>query len=378
MDLTHQILVHRSPLLYTFCTHTQKSFNPQNLTNQKTVWERQQQEKQEARRIKERNDQLRSERDDEELAIARGDTLKLGWMYNAPPDLQGPQKTHDSNDNEDEDDNDQKLAAVQDTARNALVQRQPGDDDAAAAFRLMLAAPPPPADDDDDNYDALDTSEAATDSAQASYRGMGLQGSSVDADKKGPDARSSLEKAVGRRNDSSGLTLDEQVQRFPTLANAPRAKGMTSTDIGVSFKPLGTQIRNVRCLACQKWGHSKGDRECEKEWDPFAGRPPPLTAASKQRKEDPDVSQEKAVKDHRRDSSDSDDSDSSDDSRHERKRKRREKHHKSKRRKESKHRRRSRSEDSADDRDRYQREKSHKRSKRGSKHGERMESKRSI
>jgi len=30
----------------------------------------------------------------------------------------------------------------------------------------------------------------------------------------------------------------------------------------IRFKPLGKEVRNVRCMRCGKWGHRSGDREC--------------------------------------------------------------------------------------------------------------------
>ena len=71
---------------------SKKGFNPQNLSNQKRVWEREQQEKQEARRIKERANQLEREREEEELAKARGDQPRLGFLYDAPPGLEKDNK----------------------------------------------------------------------------------------------------------------------------------------------------------------------------------------------------------------------------------------------------------------------------------------------
>ena len=37
------------------------------------------------------------------------------------------------------------------------------------------------------------------------------------------DQRSTLEQKVGRQRTSGGLTLAEQIERFPQLASAPRA-----------------------------------------------------------------------------------------------------------------------------------------------------------
>jgi CBF1 interacting corepressor len=352
---------------------SKKSFNPQNLTNQKNVWERQQQEKKEDRRIKERNEQLIRERDDEELAKSRGDTVKLGFLYEAPPGMQEPQKNSTTADYDSDQDDDRKLPASD--PKDMLHQRQPGDDDAAAAFRLMLARPAN--DDGDDNVEDLATgTEAASKSRYA------LEGSSADVTKTKANL-TALEKAVGRRKDgSSAITLDEQVQRFPALANAPRAQGMTNMDIGVSFKPLGTQIRNVRCMACQKWGHSKGDRDCEHQWDPFSGRASTLMTA-KQHEEDKEkdspvdgseVHLKKSRRD-RRDSSSEDSDSSSEESRRERKRRKKRKRHedKAKRRKDSKHRKRSKSEDS-EDQERSRRRKSHKRHRKSDSRHDKSES----
>merc|ERR1712032_1258394 len=88
-----------------------------------------------------------------------------------------------------------------------------------------------------------------------------------------------LEKAVGRKEDASrgALKYATQIERFPQLRNAPleiTRKGHDITDVAtmnIRFKPLGTQIRNVRCLACGVWGHGRGDRECSVGgWDPFS------------------------------------------------------------------------------------------------------------
>ena len=67
------------------------------------------------------------------------------------------------------------------------------------------------------------------------------------------DDRTALEKAVGRRS-AVGLSLEDQIARFPHLKHAPMATGMAGTNVNVTFKPLGTTIRNVRCMACGEWG----------------------------------------------------------------------------------------------------------------------------
>jgi hypothetical protein len=55
----------------TFKFLSKKSFNPQNLVNQKSVWEREQESNREAARFRERERQLTIERDHEELAKSR-------------------------------------------------------------------------------------------------------------------------------------------------------------------------------------------------------------------------------------------------------------------------------------------------------------------
>ena len=50
---------------------------------------------------------------------------------------------------------------------------------------------------------------------------------------------------------------------------------------GMNFKPLGQVIRNVQCMACKKWGHARGERECELSgWNPFQMSAPPAAATS--------------------------------------------------------------------------------------------------
>ena len=73
---------------------------------------------------------------------------------------------------------------------------------------------------------------------------------------------SNLEKQAGLRQRKRGVTLEEQIERFPELKNAP-LKGDYAKDIAVTFQPFGEQIRHVKCRRCGKWGHRTGDRECE-------------------------------------------------------------------------------------------------------------------
>lgn len=249
---------------------SKKSFNPKNLSNQKTVWEAREQKKLEEKRIKDRQDQLQREQEDEELARVRhgetgGEKVSLSFMYAAPPGL---------TDNKNAIDETGEPVAIA-TATHDLMQRQPGDDDAAAAFRAMLAGVTTTQQEKDDE-------EGATSFSFSNSSGAALQGTSVERTFSEHDGRSALEKAVGRKDgNSAALTLEQQVARFPQLKNAPMAKGMKGTDVQVNFKPLGTQLRNVQCLACGVWGHSRGDRECSKSgWDPFSMKGHLLTGRS--------------------------------------------------------------------------------------------------
>lgn len=279
---------------------SKKAFNPQNLSNQKRVWEKEQKQSDNASKAVQRERQLRRERDDEELAKARGDPVRLSFIYEQPPGLE--QKQQDSAN--------ANAAAAEDAVTSAtipitgttssssggtsmvdLTERQPGDDVAAAAFRQFLAGTTTAR----SQTAATTTSFSQTPFADGKFI---MQGTTFDpiaakmnerndnSNKTGSASNSltALEKAVGRKQNfngknTGGLSLDQQIQRFPALANAPRAPGMKAKDgtqcgggsLGVTFKPLGTQIRNVRCLACGIWGHSRGDRECDKTgWNPFA------------------------------------------------------------------------------------------------------------
>lgn len=254
---------------------SKKGFNPQNQSNRKQVWEAQQQSKLERERIRRREEELKREREDEEICkVQHGDSsqAQLRFMYNAPVGLE-----KDSARKEEE--------ATK--AHNDVTKVQTGDDAAAAAFRRLLFAASAGGSSAAKADDANDDEEGGSDpNGQLRFAPV-LQGSKMDpaleSDPKvlaeGGDSRSALEKAVGRRDRGGALTLEEQLARFPQLKYAPMAKGMSSTNVNVSFKPLGAQLRNVRCLACGQWGHSRGDRECPMTgWDPFAMKAPAAAA----------------------------------------------------------------------------------------------------
>lgn len=328
---------------------SKKRFNPTNRSNQKAVWEAQQHQELEKKRIRERNDQLKREREDEELARARGgarggNEAALRFMYGPPPGLPGA--TKESTDTDADLDSAPSKDVTTTTNSDVMVmKRQPGDDDAAAAFRQMLAANAP-------TQEAASADNTGHDNV-SSISGAALAGTTIEAATKGNENLSALEKAVGRRDANRSLTLEEQIARFPQLKNAPMAKGMSSTNVNVNFKPLGTQLEHIRCLACGVWGHSRGDRECELSgWNPFATSIKPRAAANgidalaRGNSESGDVSRMKKH-DHRDDELDKKiKSDNSGSGEEDSRRRRKKKKHKSSsrhRKHESKRRRRSRS-----------------------------------
>jgi len=254
---------------------TKKSFNPANWRNQREVWEARQNAETEKRRISERDAQLKREREEEDLARVvggeeGGGRKALSFMYDAGK-VPGLERKKGGDDDEDYNNGKQN----QQVGETSLYERQPGDDDAAAAFRAMLAKGIPTETEQSDNVQQSMTA------GEAALKGDGEEESKTEDEKDfKPDNRTKLEKAVGRGiNSGSGLTLAQQMERFPMLKGAPvaleKGKGgddKKETDDATSslvFKPFGSQIRNVKCLKCGKWGHSKGDRECEAEWNPF-------------------------------------------------------------------------------------------------------------
>mmetsp|Transcript_4585 Transcript_4585/g.11799 ORF Transcript_4585/g.11799 Transcript_4585/m.11799 type:complete len:489 (+) Transcript_4585:130-1596(+) len=292
---------------------SKKGFNPQNNTNRKQVWEAQQRSIREKERLRKRQAQLKREQEDEELELASKGVMgasqaQLRFMYDAPPGMEKRNENahldENGNGKNANDVNNAKFDSENDLNNIALVK--PGDDAAAVAFRQMFAAAASNTGQTTKNGGGETSAEDQATSKTFKFT-PSLQGSTVEADmrynnnsnnsgdiqsdgaKKASkimkDSRSALEKEVGRKNRSSqnNLSYEQQIERFPQLKNAPMAiKRRTTTDaenedaadsapMMVHFKPLGSQILHVRCLACGIWGHARGDRECKKSgWNPFA------------------------------------------------------------------------------------------------------------
>ncbi|KAL3758469.1 hypothetical protein ACHAWU_004312 [Discostella pseudostelligera] len=296
---------------------TKKSFNPANWSNQKQVWEARQKDDIEKRRLAERESQLRREREEEDLARVVGGEeghgrKALSFMYEAGkvPGLDrkvqvdngaaaagaacsgsgggiddfgggsgGHGMTVDANGN---------------SGMPSLFERQPGDDDAAAAFRAMLARGSMVADDQPTQPSQVDNRANSNNNEVEANNGKDEEEATNEA--RDRDLRTNLEKAVGRGITSgSGVTLAQQMERFPMLKGAPRVlpkssgggggeDGKESSEndvVGLNFKPLGQVLRNVKCLKCGQWGHSMGDRECGVSgWNPFAAAPSTAAATT--------------------------------------------------------------------------------------------------
>ena len=54
------------------------------------------------------------------------------------------------------------------------------------------------------------------------------------------------------------------VDKFPGLSDAPMQEGQNRSSLvhPASIKPLGIEIRDVKCVRCGQWGHYTGDPEC--------------------------------------------------------------------------------------------------------------------
>ena len=281
---------------------TKKSFNPTNLVNQKVVWEREQQQQQVQQQIQERNRILQQEKDEESIQVSRGGSTKVNFLYEPPPGW-NTTTTETTTTTTSSTTTEQQQQQQQHPVVAPFTERQPGDDDAAAAFRQLLWSTTTTTNTNNESIKNVTQPSTVTHSS----RGTVLQGTNYDpvADpstttNSNPTTTkafplTALEKAAGKKPQHGtrhSLSYDEQVQRFPMLAHAPRVAGIIGTThtnnnnnnestmtkstenptaTSITFKPFGAQIRQVRCLSCGIWGHSKGDRECAKSgWDPFA------------------------------------------------------------------------------------------------------------
>jgi CBF1 interacting corepressor len=271
---------------------SKKRFNPANFSNQRQVWEAKQKADLEERKIKDRTEQLKREREDEELARAMGgkvggDVHQLKFMYDAPPGLQKQEPKTEQKDNEHlehshnerrsivKQENDGEGAASQAHDNILTCNFHPGDDEAAAEFRKMLLQGTQNA--AQSQADAM--SDVPATAGEAALKQDGDEtgdDAAAKADSSKVDTRTKLEKEAGRSIQSKAVTLKEQFERFPQLKNAPIAQGINVDNVHVAFKPMGETLRNVRCMKCGVWGHSVGDRECKLTgWNPFDAKPPP-------------------------------------------------------------------------------------------------------
>lgn len=265
---------------------TKKQFNPSNISNQKRVWEAEQKAQQQEAKAKEREKQLRMERDHEEMLRSTqgkmvSDKASLRFMYEPPVS-----KKEEASGVRD------SRIFVKDSSHDtdipSIFQRQDGDDEAAAAFRRMLAettsATTEAISQKQHTFtNAEQEQDEAYNASNNTYSSLVLTGSTAEITRKNAPL-TQLEKAVGKRHDGGplGLTYEEQIARFPQLKNAPMVikrtgdskEAASSENMAVKFQPLGAQIRNVRCLKCGVWVHSRGDRECAMSgWDPFSSIP---------------------------------------------------------------------------------------------------------
>lgn len=201
-----------------------KPWHPSNKTNQKRIWIAEQEAKDRQKRETEAALEILKEQEkqslEQALQLQRDEKERsLKFMYSAPPGLKAGGAGA-----EDEDD----LAAL-------------AEDDAVRQFRERLKLKKDP------NFSA---------SAQ----------------------QSRLEQEAGIRH-RAGMTIDEQVEKFPFLKGAP-VEGEYAKNVQVTFKPLGKSVRNVRCMRCGEWGHKSGDRECPmRNYNPHD--------LARQRREDP-------------------------------------------------------------------------------------------
>jgi len=56
--------------------------------------------------------------------------------------------------------------------------------------------------------------------------------------------------------------LQQLEEKFPFLKNVPVKADWMRTLGKLQVKPLGIELRDVRCMRCNQYGHKSGDREC--------------------------------------------------------------------------------------------------------------------
>lgn len=271
---------------------SKKRFNPANFSNQKRVWEAQQLKLEAEKRLKEREELLKKERGETELAIIMGGKdggakQSLRFMYAPPPGVTGEGGRSDSHvvNKGDGHFSDNNSGETRD-----FFSPGEGDDPATAQFRLMFAGAASALSSSVHHENRDHHEEIPCTSTKAEPL------TEVAATVKAPvviDNRTKLEKEVGKLASSRAMpTLSEQMERFPQLKNAPIAVKRTASTVAdasgnavsidnvmsVQFKPMGATLRNVRCFKCGIWGHSVGDRECKLTgWNPFDDSLPDAT-----------------------------------------------------------------------------------------------------
>jgi len=63
-------------------------------------------------------------------------------------------------------------------------------------------------------------------------------------------------------NNNASSAMPKNNLSHPILKNAPKEGDYVNKLDIKNYRPLGVQIRNVRCVRCGQNGHASGDREC--------------------------------------------------------------------------------------------------------------------
>lgn len=214
-----------------------KGWHPANKTNQRRIWIAEQNARDRAQREQEAAVEVRQSAElqrfqqlaaassgDPAAARRAADQQQLGFMYAPPPGLPKP---NDAAANGAEGARWIVCLLTMETVTDACWDVGADDDADVAAFRRKVDK-------------CKKVGEAAAEDPREGQR--------------------NLERYVGRRPDEN-LTIKAQVERFPFLKDAP-VEGQYTDAVRVNFKPMGKQLRNVRCMRCGEWGHQSGDREC--------------------------------------------------------------------------------------------------------------------